>query len=234
MPAKLVNKKTLKLEQVVLKSSHYDRYQSNEGLEKVINAFREEELRDKPFEIEGYYIGLMYKGPDGTFKIFNDIDDLPPNRSREHVFPLTFCELVYLSGYRAWNTFPATVTRYPITGVGSIYTCFIYVKTTTTSEKRRELGQNWELLDDDHIALEFPIPGPYMKSMSVHPTRLKKLDADHDGDTMTCNINYTDEAIAEAQKRATQRRAYIGTDGEFISSTNVSTVALVLHNLTGD
>jgi len=234
LPAILVNKKTLKAEPVTLKTEYYDRFQTNEGLEKVVNAFREESIRDQPMEIEGYYVGLIYKGPDDTFKIFNDIDELPPNRNRADVYPLTFCELVYLSGYRVWNTYPATVTRYPVTGVGSIYPTNLYVRTTTVAERRKELGRNWEPLDDSYTALEFPIPGPYMKSMSPHPTKLAKLDADFDGDMMNCNIVYSEEAIEEVKNYFTKRRAYVGTNGEFISSTAVHTANLVLHNLTGD
>lgn len=233
-PANLVNKKTLRREPVVLKNEYYDRFQTNEGLEKVVNAFREESIRDQAMEIEGYYVGLIYKGPDGTFKIFNDIDELPENRKREDVYPLTFCELIYLSGYRVWNTYPATVTRYPVTGVGSIYPTNLHVRTTTVAEQRRELGRNWEAMDDKHVAYEFPVPGPYMKSMSPHPTRLANLDADFDGDMMNCNIVYSDEAINEVKHYFTERRAYVGTHGRFISSTDVHTTALVLHNLTGD
>lgn len=233
-PALLVNKKTLKRESVVLKTVYYDRFQTNEGLEKVVNSFRDEGLRDKPLEVEGYYIGLIYKGPDGSFKIFNDIDEVPENRRKEDVYPLTFCELIYLSGYRIWNNYPATVTRYPVTGVGSIYPTMLYTRTTTTSERRRELGDHWEPLDETHVAVEFPVPGPYMKSMSPHPTRLARLGADHDGDMMNCNISYSDEAQREVKQYLKLRRAYVGTDGKFISSTDVSTTALVLYNLTGD
>lgn len=234
LPANLVNKKTLRREQVVLKNYYYDRYQTNEGLEKVVNAFRDESLRDKPLEIEGYYVGLIYKGPDGTFKIFGDITELPAGRSADHVYPLTFCELVYLSGYKVWNKYPATVTRYPVTGIGSIYPTMLYVRTTTVAERRRELGANWEAADDASVAMEFPIPGPYMKSMSPHPTRLGKLGADFDGDMMNCNAAYSDETVQEVRQYFTKRRSIIGTDGRITSSTDVATTALVLHNLTGD
>jgi hypothetical protein len=233
-PMQLVDKKSFKRVEMPMKPEYYDRFQTNEGLEKVINSFREESLRDQPLEIDGHYLGLVYKGPDGTFKIFNDIDELPADRKREDVYPLTFCELIYLSGYRVWNNYPATVTRYPVTGVGSIYPTHLYVRTTTVAERRRELDRNWEPMDDKHIALEFPIPGPYMKSMSPHPTRLAKLGGDFDGDMMNCNILYSDEALQEIQEYFTKRRAYVGTDGRFISSTAVHTVDLVLHNLTGD
>lgn len=235
-PAMLVDPKTLKRKMIQVKSEYYDRYQTNEGLEKVINAFRDESVRDKPMIIEGHYIGLIYKG-DGdvkTFKIFNDIDDLPPHLSRDDVHPMTFCELMYLSGYRVWNTYPATATRYPITGVGSIYPAMVYVRTTTVAERRTELGDNWELLDSAHTATQFPIAGkPYMNAMSPHPTRLAKLGGDFDGDMMNLNIGYTEETRAEVKKFLKSRRAYVGTDGRFISSTSTFTANLLMHNLTG-
>lgn len=54
-----------------------------------------------------------------------------------------------------------------------------------------------------------------------------------DGDTMSANVTYSDESITEVNSYLTKKRAYIGTDGEFTSSIDVSTVALVMHNLTG-
>lgn len=60
------------------------------------------------------------------------------------------------------------------------------------------------------------------------------LDNRFDGDMMNCNISYSDEAKAEVANYFKQRRAYVGTDGRFTSSTDVATTALVLFNLTGD
>jgi hypothetical protein len=234
MPALLVHKRTLRLESVILKPKYFDRWQTNEGLKKVINSFRDETLRDKPLEIGEHYMGLIYKGPDRTFKIFQDINELPKNRSKEHVYPLTFCELMYLSGYLKWNKHPVYVTRYPITGVGSIYPSMTYVKTTTDSETRTELGDDWEPISSEHVAYEFPVPGPYVKSMAPHPAKLAKLGADFDGDTTTCNFVYADESMSEVANFLQTRSAYVGTDGRFISSTDVSTVALTMYNLTSD
>lgn len=233
-PARLINKRTLKMENVQLRAAYFDRWATNEGLEKVITSFKEEAIRDRPLEIEGRYIGLIYKGPDNTFRIFQDIGELPANRSKEHVSPITFCELMYLSGYRIWNDYPVFVTRYPITGVGSIYPSMAYVKTTTDAEVRRELGENWEPMGEEYVAREFPVPGAYVNGMSPHPSKLKRMDADFDGDRCSGNFNYSDEAIAENVAFLKLRRAYVGTDGRFISSTGTSTVNLTLHNLTGD
>ena len=50
---------------------------------------------------------------------------------------------------------------------------------------------------------------------------------------MSLNVTYSDESISEVNSYLTKKRAYVGTDGEFTASIDVSTVALVMHNLTG-
>jgi hypothetical protein len=234
-PAKLVNKKTLHQEEVQLKNQYFDRFMTDEGVEKVITSFGDENLRHRQIEIDGRWLGLIYKGPDGTFKLLQDIDEVPAGRDRAHVTPLTLCELLYLSTYRVLNKHPIFVTRYPVTGVGSIYPSKIYVRTTIRSETRRELNDQWEPIGDSHVAYEFPIPGDaFVNSLVPHSAKLAKLGADFDGDTVSGNAAYSDEAIQEVDNFLTKKRAYVGTDGNFISSTSVSTVNLVMHNLTGD
>ncbi len=235
MPARLVDKTTLHSVDVKLKSQYFDRYMTDEGVEKVLTSFNEEGLRHKPIEIDGHYLGLVYKGPDGTFKIIQDIDEVPETRSRKDVYPLTFCELLYLSCYKVLDKFPLFVTRYPVTGVGSIYPSKMYVKTTIKSQQRRELSDTWEPMDDTNVAYEFPITGgSFVNSLVPHSAKLARLGADFDGDTASGNVTYSDEAIAEVDEYLKKRKAYVGTDGKFTSSVDVSTVALVLHNLTGD
>lgn len=234
-PARLVDKKTKKMVEVSLKSLYFDRFMTNEGLEKVITSFGEEALRHKPLEIEGYYLGLIYKGPDHTFKLIQDIDEVPAARDKNHVYPLTFCELMYLSCYFDMNRYPLFVTRYPITGIGSIYPSKMFVKTTIKSEVRKELNDAWEPMDDTHTAHEFPLPQkPFVNSLVPHSSKLARMNADFDGDTGSGNATYSDEAVAEIDNFLSKKKAYVGTDGRFISSVDVDTVALVLHNLTGD
>lgn len=177
-PVKLINKKTLKSESVLLKPEHYDRWMTDEGIEKILTSFGEEGLRDKVLEIEGRYIGLIYKGPDKTFRFIQDIDELPATRDRKDVYPITFCELLYLSGYTRWNDYPCFVTRYPITGLGSIYPSQTLVKTTIKSEIRRELNDRWEPMAEKYTAHEFPIAGPYVNSLQPASNKLARLGAD--------------------------------------------------------
>jgi hypothetical protein len=122
-----------------------------------------------------------------------------------------------------------------VTGVGSIYPSKIYARTTIRSEVRRELDSQWQPMDDTHVAYEFPIPGDaFVNSVVPHSAKLGKLGADFDGDTVSANATYSDEAVKEVDTYLKKKRAYVGTDGNFISSTSVDTVNLVMHNLTGD
>jgi hypothetical protein len=179
-PTVLVNKQTLKKEVVNIDSSYYDKWMTFEGLEETLAKFSQEYLRNDYLEVDDkYYIGLIYKGDDNTYRFMQDIDELPSHRSKEHVHPVTFCELLYLSIYKESRTIPCLVTRYPITGYGSIYPSYSYLKTTVGSESRVELDLNWE--PTENTAIEFPVMGDrYYSSFSCHVSKLNRLSADFD------------------------------------------------------
>jgi hypothetical protein len=234
-PAVLVDPKTLRPRDVFLHVRYYDKWATTEGIEKVIASFKEEDVRNQPLLIDGYYLGLLYLGPDGTFKVFNDIEQLPPSRSREHVRPLTLTDLLYLSVYRHFSKYPIYVTRYPITGIGSIYPSKTHLRVTVTFEERRMLDNSWIDAGENHTAYEFPVQGAaFVNSLIPHTSHLQRLTADFDGDTSSGNIAYSDEAIAEADKFFKTKKAYVGTDGKFLYSCAVDTVELVLHSMTGE
>ena len=86
----------------------------------------------------------------------NSITELPPDRSKEDVHPLTFIELLYICTYHEINNTPGFATRYPITGIGSNVPGNTIVMTTTKTEKRKMLNDNWEI--DDSIPEFFKIP----------------------------------------------------------------------------
>lgn len=233
--ARLIDPKTLKSELVDLPPDVRDRWITVEGLEKVIESMRIVENRHKPVMLEDRYLGLVYRGPDMTFKIFGDISELPEGFDRKNVAPLTLIELIYLSGYKRWNTLKTIVTRYPVTGIGSTYPSTIYTKTTMKGEVRTELGDDWNPMEDS-VALEFPSYEPlaYVDSQVIHPSRLGGLGADFDGDTASSTIVYTQESIDEIDKLLNSREAYLDPRGGFKASCNVQTVQLVLRNMTGD
>ena len=234
-PAVLVDAKTLRPRDVFLHVRYYDKWATTEGVEKIIASFKEEDVRNQPLMIDGYYLGLLYTGPDGTFRVFNDINELPPSRSKDDVRPLTLTDLFYLSVYRHFSKYPLFVTRYPVTGIGSIYPSKTHLRVTVAYEERRMLGEDWVGAGEDFVAYEFPVPGSaFVNSLIPHSSHLKRLGADFDGDTASGNVAYSDEAIEEAKNFFETKKAYVGTDGKLLYSCAVDTVELVLHSLTGE
>ena len=178
LPAYLVNKKTLMKEEVKIDPDTFDRWMSDEGLEKILNLFSEESIRHSYLEIDGYYIGLIYKGK-GVFKFFSDINELPEGFDKKDVYPITFTELLYGSIYHDAHTYPGLVTRYPVTGFGSIYVTNIYLKPTLEVEERAPLGEDWQVDPYKPIAYNFPTKTDFVNSLSPHASKLQKLNADN-------------------------------------------------------
>lgn len=179
--AKLVDPKTLKGVVTDVSVTEFDRWTTNEGVERVINGYRDLDRRKKPVKVDNFYLALIYRGPDKTFRIFSGIEELPKGFDRKYVHPIDYTELLYLSGYEVWNTFYGFVTRYPITGTGSIFPSSMYIKTTTQGEERRELGEDWLPLKGDRFeALEFPRADlhTFVDSLVIASVRLAGLGAD--------------------------------------------------------
>lgn len=233
---RLINKTTLKPEWVTLSPEARDTWTTKDGLSSVIDQYQLVGNRGRAVEIENHYLALIYKGPDMTFKLFNDISELPKHLSREHVKPMTLAEMLYLCGYQHWNKYFVQICRYPITGVGSIYPSRVYVKTTIVGENRRELNENWEPYEGaEYQALEFPMEGStsYMDTQSPHSTKLVQLGADFDGDTGSATFVMSNEALAENERRLSSKQTWVRTDGSLAASFDYDTISYVLTNLTG-
>lgn len=234
VPAILVNKKTLKKELVQVDSSYFEDWMTYDGFESTVGRFAEEDQRHDYLEIGNHYLGLMYKGPDGTFKFLQDIDDVPEGRSKKDVTPITFAELLYCSVYRNSDEIPCFVTRYPVIGYGSIYPGYIYLKSTVKSDVRRELDDSWAPIDGK-IANEFPsYKGPFFNSMSPATIHLQRLGADFDGDTCSLICLLTDQAKAEIKKKLNSRNYHIAPDGRLAFGTGDDIMDLTLRCITGD
>lgn len=178
----LIDIKTMESSMTEIHSTTRDLWTSNEGLLKIINGFVHKESRHSMVLVEGKSPLLIYKGPDQSFKILYDIRDLPEDRDRKHVSPITWAELFYLIAYTRWYEFYGLVTRYPVTGIDSIYPAQIYLKTTAVSEVRYELDEEWRLEKiPSRTAKEFPRRDVrlFHDTMSPATPRLTGLGADY-------------------------------------------------------
>ena len=232
-PVILVNKKTLKAEEVSLSQEWFDLFQSDEGIKKLIQRFRPVEVRHRYVEVDGYYLALIYKGEDGSFKIINSISDLPEDKSRDNVSPITLMELLYISTAHLIDRLPCTVTRYPITGISSIPPSFVALRTTVKDEERHQLNDLWEKDELTKPFLHFPIyQEETISSMSPPTAALSGMGGDFDGDVSSLIIALTQEAQDEIREYKKQKRAYIGPDGRVRYGFGYDTIDFICANLS--
>lgn len=235
--AYLLDKKTLKREMVNIPNRVTDEWTTHQGVEGLFQKFMDHHVRASNVEIHGYYIGLIYRGPDKTFKILYDIDDVDnyPWMDKKHVYPITWVEMIYLMGYKEWNTFPMVTSRYPISGSGSIYPSYTYVKTTVLTESRWGVDNDGNKIDEDR-AIVYPIlDNPtFIDSEAVSPSRLEGMGADFDGDMISGIILYSEDSKKEIETYLNTAAAYIRPNDGLLNSPYTDPIDRVIHNMTGD
>lgn len=230
-PVYLVNKTTLKSEQVKLSTKEWDTWFSDEGIDKLFTMFKNDEMRHRPVIVSGHYMSLIYKGKNGDVKLLKSIDELPDGYDKTLVTPATYCELIYMAVIKRLNTLPLFMTRYPVASLGSIYAAITYVKTTTIDEKRYALDENWQRTGDVFAA--FPLRDQaFINTLSPNLIRIEMLNADYDGDTGSANAMYTEESIKEIHALLGKKLAYVDPSGRLIASAAILTAELVAFNLT--
>jgi hypothetical protein len=235
-PAILVDKDKKKC-MVSLDPDYYDMWMTNEGLEKVMAKFSEEHIRHEYLKMSGYYFGLVYKGEEHglkVFKFFNDITEVPEERlTTGEVTYLTMVELLYVSIMNRLSKVPTLVTRYPIAGLGSIYPSMVYLKTTTRSEVRYELDDQWNRTSN--VAKEYPVYGePFFNSMCPNTSHIGRLAADFDGDVCSFTSPVTEDSMLEIEKKLNAADFYVGIKGKMNYPLSTEVVNLVLSYITGD
>lgn len=227
-----INIKTLQREMVEVPGKIYDLFTTDDGIETLINRFRDREKRHKPIHIDAkHYVALLYQD-EHTFKVFFDIRDLPAGRSKDNVTPLSLAELLYLSGYDVWDDYFMRVTRFPVAGRGSNYSSTIRLETTTQSAPKYELTDGWET-GTGKPAKCFPRRDceEFVESMAVHPSRLVGLGGDHDGDTGSGNALFSEEAREENRKWLNSRAYWFDTNGRFKMSPTNAVISSALRSL---
>lgn len=232
---RLIDPESLKPETVKLPPDTIDRWTTTSGIETLVANFQYPKLRNKPVMIEGRYLALVYQ-TEHYFKILWSIDELPEGDeySQKDVHPLTYIELFYLAGYREWNKTPLYITRYPVEGNGSIYPSIAYLRTTLKDYQIYELGDDWKPKGEEYVALSYPNikSMDFMDAMSVHPSHLAAMGGDHDGDMASANAVFTDEAIAEANRKLNDPIYYLDPRGGFMYSVMTDIVDRVIKNIT--
>lgn len=230
----LTNVKTWKKEEIL--NTHiqkdYDLWTSSAGLEKVVAMLGNLDLRDLPVLLNKgrHCLGLVYRDAR-YFKFFQDIDELPQEWDRGKVAPVTIAEFIYMSLYPLNGKYPGLITRYPITGFGSIYPAYVKFITTMSSFTLEELDTEWR--PSGQIASSFPnAQSDYFNTCSVHPSHLGALGGDFDGDTVSLTLLQTDEANEEIRAYLGRKEYYINDTGGFTFSNETDVLSAVLNFLT--
>lgn len=193
----VINPDDYKLEYVTLDVKTKDMLTTTEGIEKTIDRFRDPFNRFKPVQIiidkKPYYLFLCYDRVDkinifrnlNEFKAELDSANIPFEESK--LRPLKMAELLYITAYSAYRGMHATTTRYPVTDEQSIFVSSAHLMTTAPARIVRLLQGPVED-PTDLILPEFPIEGAkFVDALMLHPTRLKSLCADFDGNCVAGN-----------------------------------------------
>lgn len=231
LPVKVIDNKTLTSKLITIHPKEFDIWMTDEGIDKIINTFSVEALRNEVITVGGEYIALIWQD-EKSFKLFYSIEELPEGFDRKYVRPLRLSDLFYYLLFQDASEFPAFATRYPITGFGSIYPVTLYLRSTIDAKRLTLLSDSWE--KTDIVAPEFPGTGSWFNSMSPPSNRLSKSGADFDGDKMSLIVLISDEAKEEVVNNLKNGNIYIGTDGKIAFSIVTDTVNFLMSNLISD
>ena len=217
----LIDPKTYNLVYKPITEDEKNKFISSEGIEKLVNLFRDREFRYKPLicksNEEIYYICAVYDIGNRIFlvrsitelkQILNDLHEIfDPSKLR----PITYIEFFYISGWFATLGKYAEICRYPAEKLGNVMPCKIHLMSTTPS--RTVLLQYSE--NADPITLpEYPIMDvKFVDSIQVHASIEPGLNADHDGDTGSLNMVLSDEANEEIERYCDSPSRWINTTG---------------------
>ena len=229
----LVSKESLTRVPVDFDNELYKLFMTSSGINDVVKNYATEDNRTKILQYKDYYFGLIYKDFDkNEYMLLQDIHSLPEDLDQAKVSPLTMIELLYLSIHKYADNQPATVTRYPVLAIGGVYPGYAHLRTTENSRVMYELDDYGQRTGT--IARHFPaLTSGHFNSLSVHTRYLRGLGADFDGDTVSFNALFTEEAKAEVRKVLGSRNFYVGMNKKMVYSADTDISNLVLATITG-
>lgn len=230
--ARLVDPKTLKGTYVDVSPVVVDKFTSSDGLTSLFNGYGSPNLRNRDIRVAGHYLGLVYD--DGkNVMLLHDIDDLPETFDRKKVRPVTYTQFFYMQCVKAIEKKMLQVTRYPITGIGSIYPSRVFVMpTNSTSSKRTLLDIDGSPLDTYNYFPEWTKNPSYFDGMSIANIRLGLAGGDFDGDALSANSIMAEDSIAEIESLFGKRDFYISGSGDFLYDPVQEPHEFLLRSLT--
>lgn len=236
----LINKKTMKLEYVAVGEDERKKFTTADGVEGIINRFKNHSFRSRTVDIQGknkkwYYLYLLYRDGDTVYLFRNKDEFLKEYGERigvreEEIRPITYVEFIYLVTYTACHGKYGLVTRYPVLHSENIYTSKIHLLSTEESDT--------VTVRPTYGPAEFTVPrfprlkSPFIDSMHIHSVRLTNLNADFDGDQTALAVLFTDEAISEQKTYMASKEALITASRKLLVDIGMYTNKLAMYNLS--
>ena len=138
--------------------------------------------------------------------------------------------MLYVATYAATIDKHVTITRYPVLEVGSTYPSKVHLAST---DKSRVVTCKQPFAEVDIQLPHYPIVGRRsIDSTQLHPSRLKGLGADFDGDTVSVNSILSKEANEECAEYLNTIRNTIGANGRLAYGWSTDLVTLTFFNLS--
>lgn len=177
--ARVIDSKTLETTYKTLDVKAKDFWIKKEGLTSLFNKIKQDVIKNQPAMVGSDYLCLV-EDKGSTIYLVRDTNNLPDGVNKKNLRPITYGELIYIAVADTVKNVRCTVTRYPITLIGSIYPSRPYLKSTDLGRKVNLITENGE-----YTYYEYPIIGrQYVSSVTVHSSHEPALNSDHDGDSV--------------------------------------------------
>lgn len=191
------------------------RFLSSEGIEKMIDLFRDPEFRFTPVVVyneegKGFYLYMVYDDTEVIYltrsvsEVINKIKEKVGVYDPQKLRPLTYAEMFYIVAYRATYDKTSLITRYPAIEVGSEVPNRVHLISTNPA---RKINLFSTMDDDNWIMLpEYPIiNNTFVDSLIPHPQILGGLGMDFDGNCLIgstrVQIRYTSDWVEQIAKQ---------------------------------
>lgn len=177
--ARVIDSKTLETTYKTLDVKAKDFWIKKEGLTSLFNKIKQDVIKNQPAIVGSDYLCLV-EDKGSTIYLVRDTNNLPDGVNKKNLRPITYGELIYIAVADTVKNVRCTVTRYPITLIGSIYPSRPYLKSTDLGRKVNLITENGE-----YTYYEYPTIGrQYISSVTVHSSHEPALGSDHDGDSV--------------------------------------------------
>lgn len=237
--AAVIDPKTFKLVYEEIPEKEKNVYWTPDGLEDLITRYANNENRFDSVSVRNsagkeFYFFLVYDTGEDIYLLRNleEFKDLLGDKfDMQYIRPLTMTELMYIATFAVTNDKYVYITRYPVLNMESTYPSRIHLGSTTPSRVVTFRAQT-----DDTVFITLPaypiINGEHLDSTVAHPTKLKGLDGDYDGDTVSVNFVWSEDANEQIRASFQEPSSMVDTNGNLIDGAKTDLIDWTIYNFT--